>query len=128
MKTRYVFFIFILLLSGSTFYLLTIKHPSKNQDPNIVRVAYSKAEQLTIQTDKSEFLYDVNNLKWKENLELFSKNNYDVNETKSKLDNRNYQAVCFYPKSKFGSITLGGILWIFIDTKNYEVITFLLQK
>jgi hypothetical protein len=114
----------IVFISILIYFLFCTHGKSDDCDPNIVRVAYQKAAEM-VRVDKSVFIYDENNANWEKELQLYSKHNHDENGVRTKLTNRNYQAVLFYPQKRG---TLGGILWLFIDKQNYEVITFLLLK
>jgi hypothetical protein len=91
----------------------------------ILKIANTEAEKRGHILESDNIYYDHGNKLWKEKLGYIGKNVPDQAERLKVLDNRKYQAVHYYPKDK---MTLGGLLWIFVDKETGEVITMYGEK
>ena len=104
------------------------KKSSENDNDMLTREQIiSRANELVISQgfsldEMQEVYYDVNNKAWKDVLDELSKEEPDfARQYKIELKNRSYQAVRYRP-----DITkiVSGELWVFVDKKTGEVITF----
>ncbi len=125
MKTKMVIFIFVILISGCK------KDVSNNlEDSNSMLTKeqiINRANELIISLEFSldamkEVYYDVNNKEWKGVLAELNKEDPDfAQQYKIELKNRIYQAVRYRPDI---TKTVSGELWVFVDKKTGEVITY----
>lgn len=120
-----VIFIFVILISGCK------KDVSNNlEDSNSMLTKeqiINRANELIISLEFSldamkEVYYDVNNKEWKGVLAELNKEDPDfAQQYKIELKNRIYQAVRYRPDI---TKTVSGELWVFVDKKTGEVITY----
>ncbi len=88
----------------------------------ILKIANKEAKRLYFSPDKSEVLYDVGREKWQENLKVMEKIAPGWSKDFEILNDRNYVIVLYRPKDPG---VMGGVLWLFIDRKTGEIITYL---
>jgi len=86
----------------------------------IIEVASALAEQEGFNPQEMNVLYDEGNTKWDEVRTLIEKSSGKNETAFSVLDGKNYQAVRFAPRREM----LGGVLWVFVDRDNLQVISF----
>ena len=90
----------------------------------ILKIANKEAKTFDFTLDESEVLYDVDRAEWRENLKFMAESDPNWPREYDLLNGRDYVIVLYRPKK---TTVLGGVLWLFIDKKTGEVITYSLE-
>ena len=94
----------------------------KNPEMEIYyEISRKKALDLDFPLKDSQILFDRGNVEWFTTLKNLKVSNPEYAKRFDILGGRNYMTVKLCPKNKY---TLGGVLWVFIDSETKEVITF----
>jgi hypothetical protein len=91
-------------------------------EQQIIEVANAKAKSEGAPLKESNIYYDIGNKDWHETLASLKKNSSDYVEERDNFDvlkGHNYQTVIYTPKNP---LTLGGVLYVFVDIDTGEVI------
>jgi len=97
------------------------KHSLTEQ--KIIEIANAKAESEGIPLKESNICYDVGNKNWHERLASLRKDSPDYVKERGNFDilkGYNYQTVIYTPKNP---LTLGGVLYVFVNRDTEEIIT-----
>ena len=109
----------IIVISVSFVFLNVVRR--KNKETRIYyEIARNKASELHFNLKDSGILFDRDNIKWAATLKDLKISNPEYAKRFDVLEGRNYKTIKLYPKSQY---VLGGVLWVFIDSKTKEVIT-----
>jgi hypothetical protein len=115
--------VFLLLLL-CTLFIGCSENPDKvvtSTDAVLLLHAEEFLNSKGISTEDKFALLDKGNKEWLKTVEYLKQEGSSLKRI-NLLDNYDYQAIRFSPKDK---LTLGGVYWVFLDIRSWEVITYL---